>query len=149
MTHDPWKELLAAVRESHAGGHRPKPRGRRGERRVIAFDAAALVALRKRFGLSQTKFARMLGISVATLRGWEQRRRVPVGPARMLLEVCSRFPREVLAAAAGARRVPWAAAALCAISLSCHGDPPPEPPYPRPLIRPRPHPSRNRGRAPA
>jgi putative transcriptional regulator len=102
MKRDPWMELLQAVRESGEVAVRERP-PRTGRPRA-PFDADGLVALRRRFGLSQTRFARMLGISVATLRGWEQRRRTPEGPARMLLEVCALHPREVLSAAAAVLR---------------------------------------------
>ncbi|CAN5601521.1 helix-turn-helix domain-containing protein [soil metagenome] len=56
--------------------------------------------LRRRFGLSQEKFAAMLGISVGTLRNWEQGRRQPEGPARVLLRVAARHPEAVLEAVA-------------------------------------------------
>jgi putative transcriptional regulator len=59
-------------------------------------DDIDVAALRKRFDLSQPKFASMLGISVATLRNWEQGRRTPEGPARVLLQVASREPQAVL-----------------------------------------------------
>lgn len=42
---------------------------------------------RARVGLSQTEFARLLGVSVRTLQEWEQGRRAPSGPARMLLAI--------------------------------------------------------------
>jgi putative transcriptional regulator len=40
----------------------------------------------------------MIGVSVATLRNWEQGRRVPEGPALALLRVASHNPRAVVAA---------------------------------------------------
>ena len=42
----------------------------------------------------------MIGVSVATLRNWEQGRRYPIGPARALLKVVSENPRAVLKALA-------------------------------------------------
>jgi putative transcriptional regulator len=62
-----------------------------------------VVALRARFRLSQAKFAALLGISTATLRNWEQGRRVPEGPARVLLRVGARHPDAVLSAVAASR----------------------------------------------
>ena len=50
-------------------------------------------ALRRFIGLSQTRFALALGISVHTLRNWEQGRRRPEGPALALLRVAARHPR--------------------------------------------------------
>jgi len=53
-------------------------------------------AIRKQYGLSQTKFAELLGISVGTLRNWEQGRRKPDGPARILLSVAAKHPDAIL-----------------------------------------------------
>ncbi len=54
---------------------------------------ADILALRRFVGLSQVRFARALGISVHTLRNWEQGRRAPVGPALALLRIAARHPR--------------------------------------------------------
>jgi DNA-binding transcriptional regulator YiaG len=51
--------------------------------------------IRKRTGLSQPDFAQSIGVSVATLRNWEQRHRTPTGPARVLLRLLDRNPRIV------------------------------------------------------
>jgi len=61
-----------------------------------------IVALRRFVGLTQEQFAEALGISVHTLRNWEQGRRSPEGPALALLRIAARHPRvlrENLAAA--------------------------------------------------
>jgi putative transcriptional regulator len=52
-------------------------------------------AVRERYGLSQDQFAGLMGISVGTLRNWEQGRRKPRGPARVLLVVAARHPEAV------------------------------------------------------
>jgi putative transcriptional regulator len=52
-----------------------------------------------KLGLSQTKFAKLLGISEDTLQNWEQGRRQPTGPAKVLLKVAARHPRVILEAA--------------------------------------------------
>lgn len=54
-----------------------------------------VAAVRRRTGLSQTAFSRRIGVSAATLRNWEQGRRVPEGPARILLAMLERNPRIV------------------------------------------------------
>jgi putative transcriptional regulator len=54
---------------------------------------------RARVGLSQSEFARLLGVSVRTLQEWEQGRRVPSGPARTLLAIAHKNPRLLLQAA--------------------------------------------------
>lgn len=59
-------------------------------------------ALRARFSKSQTEFALMIGVSVATLRNWEQGRRTPDGPALALLRVASAAPNAVEKALRGA-----------------------------------------------
>jgi putative transcriptional regulator len=51
-----------------------------------------VAALRARTGLSQAQFARSIGVSVGTLKGWEQGRRRPEGPARILLALIEKRP---------------------------------------------------------
>ena len=50
-------------------------------------------ALRRFVGLTQAQFAEAMGISVHTLRNWEQGRRRPDGPAIGLLRIAARHPR--------------------------------------------------------
>jgi putative transcriptional regulator len=52
-------------------------------------------AVRKRLGMTQPEFAARFGIPVGTLRDWEQKRRRPEGPARVLLTVIDREPEAV------------------------------------------------------
>lgn len=52
-----------------------------------------IVALRRFAGLTQEEFAEALGISVHTLRNWEQGRGSPEGPALALLRIAARHPR--------------------------------------------------------
>lgn len=54
---------------------------------------------RARMGLSQSEFARLLGVSVRTLQEWEQGRRFPSGPARTLLAIAHKNPHLLLEAA--------------------------------------------------
>ena len=51
------------------------------------------VALRRVIGLTQAQLATAMGISVHTLRNWEQGRRRPEGPAVALLRIAARHPR--------------------------------------------------------
>ena len=51
-----------------------------------------VAAIRKGTGLSQPAFARQIGVPVATLRQWEQGRRCPDGPARVLLALLAKDP---------------------------------------------------------
>ncbi len=64
-----------------------------GERRgFVAHDVVIpepdVRAIRERTGQSQAAFAGSIGVAVATLRNWEQGRRRPQGPARVLLGDC-------------------------------------------------------------
>jgi DNA-binding transcriptional regulator YiaG len=52
-----------------------------------------IAALRRFVGLTQTQFAQAMGISVHTLRNWEQGRRHPEGSAIALLRIAARHPR--------------------------------------------------------
>ena len=52
-----------------------------------------IASLRRFVGLSQQQFAQAMGISVHTLRNWEQGRRYPDGPAIGLLRIAARHPR--------------------------------------------------------
>jgi putative transcriptional regulator len=54
-----------------------------------------VASIRRKSGLSQTAFARKIGVPVATLRNWEQKRRSPDGPARVLLAMLDRDPKIV------------------------------------------------------
>ncbi len=68
--------------------------------RVTEFAPVDVKAIRQRLGQTQTEFARMIGVSVATLQNWEQGRRRPEGPARGLLKVAASNPKVVAAALA-------------------------------------------------
>ena len=52
-------------------------------------------AIRRRLGLSQTQFSARFGFAPASVRNWEQGRRVPDGPARILLAVIGKYPHVV------------------------------------------------------
>lgn len=53
-------------------------------------------AIRDRFGLTQKKFAELLGISLGTVRNWEQGRRTPDDAAKTLLHVADQEPEALL-----------------------------------------------------
>ncbi|MBK6453691.1 MAG: helix-turn-helix domain-containing protein [Proteobacteria bacterium] len=52
--------------------------------------------IRTKTGLSQARFAVLLGVSVRALQDWEQGRRAPSGAARTLLMVADRSPHALL-----------------------------------------------------
>lgn len=71
-------------------------RGVRKPSRTFAIEDPNPKALRERLGLSQSRFASIIGVSVRTLQNWEQGRREPEGPAKALLRVVDREPQAVL-----------------------------------------------------
>ena len=73
-------------------GLRQLKRGKVG--RVVSVPSVA--AIREGTGLSQARFALLLGVSVRTLQEWEQGRRVPSGAARTLLLIAKKNPRALL-----------------------------------------------------
>ncbi len=60
--------------------------------RVFHFNPIDIKKIRKELHKSQNEFAFMIGISVSTLRNWEQGRRYPEGPARALLQIAVSNP---------------------------------------------------------
>ena len=93
-----FQDLVASVRE--AGRIR---RGRLKPARTTTFRPTDVQAVRAKLGASQSEFALMIGVSVATLRNWEQGRRTPDGPALALLRVAAKNPGAVMEALHGTR----------------------------------------------
>ncbi|MCQ2998722.1 helix-turn-helix domain-containing protein [Pseudomonas syringae] len=84
------EELLASILDLKAGRH--------GDAHQVKLTEAA--EARSKTGLSQPRFAELLGVSVRTLQEWEQGRRSPSGAARSLLHIAAIRPdvfRDVLA----------------------------------------------------
>ena len=67
--------------------------------RVTTVEVSAATEARNRVGMSQSEFAKLLGVSVRTLQDWEQGRREPSGAAKTLLRIASQNPEAVKAAA--------------------------------------------------
>ena len=84
---DLGEDLLEAIRQMNAG--------------LGTVVYSPMIAARQRSGLSQARFAALLGVSVRTLQEWEQGRRQPSGAAKTLLKVAERYP-EILQEVAGA-----------------------------------------------
>jgi putative transcriptional regulator len=90
MKDDIFQELVASVREGGA-----ILRGEAKPSRAFVADGPTIRRFRTTYRLSQTQFAEMFGISVRTLQNWEQGRRMPEGPARVLLHVAAKHPQAV------------------------------------------------------
>jgi putative transcriptional regulator len=99
MRKDDFDHLVESIRQ--AGTIR---RGEAAPSRVTKVRAVDVKAIRQGLGQSQSEFATMIGVSVATLQNWEQGRRRPEGPARALLTVAAANPKAVAAALCGIGR---------------------------------------------
>ena len=87
--------LLEAVRDMKAGRAARVfvPDGKGG---VVRSEVARA---RLASGLTQQKFASLLGVSLRTLQEWEQGRKNPSGAARTLLKIVRVNPKALLAIA--------------------------------------------------
>ncbi len=73
-------------------------RGNLAASRVTKVHAPDAKAIRTKVGLSQSEFAKLIGVKVATLRNWEQHRRNPTGAAAALLTIVEKEPAAALRA---------------------------------------------------
>ncbi len=78
------QEILEGIRQLKRGEHG----------RVMKVQSVATI--RETTGLSQARFAELLGVSVRTLQEWEQGRRAPSGAARTLLLIAEKNPHALL-----------------------------------------------------
>jgi len=88
-----FKDLLKSIdeaREIHAGKLKAS--------RVIHFKPVEIRLIRRRLHVTQRKLAYLFGISIATLRNWEQGRNYPDGPARVLLKIAAVRPDAIIEA---------------------------------------------------
>ncbi len=91
MKKEQFEELVESVKQGSAimkGNMKPS--------RSSEFPESEVRNIREQYGLSQDRFASLIGISVATLRNWELGRRTPEGPARVLLRVAAEHPDAIL-----------------------------------------------------
>jgi putative transcriptional regulator len=94
MKNEAFEGVMAGLQEAlaHSRGEAVPGLVVHEPRKTADLDVAAI---RRRTGASQACFARSIGIAVSTLRNWEQGRRRPEGPARVLLALLDRNPRVV------------------------------------------------------
>lgn len=79
-------DFLASIKEMKAGQIA----------RVTRVAPSAAAAARAKVGVSQSAFAKLLGVSLRTLQDWEQGRRQPTGAAQTLLRVAVQHPEALL-----------------------------------------------------
>jgi putative transcriptional regulator len=91
MKDELFVELIASVKEGGA-----ILRGEKEPARTTHPDRLDIKHIREGYNLTQAQFATVIGISVRTLRNWEQGRRVPEGPAMVLLRVADKHPEAIL-----------------------------------------------------
>ncbi len=90
MNDELFAELVESVREGGA-----IMRGEQEPSRSFVVAGPDVKGIREQYELSQRQFASLLGISIKTLQNWEQGRRSPRGPARVLLQVAAKHPEAV------------------------------------------------------
>lgn len=95
MNEDMFEKLRQSVEQAaaHASGEQDFP-----DEQVHIEGEPDPRAIRDTLGLTQDQFAEYLNVPVATLRNWEQGRRTPQGPAKMLLKIAATNPKAILKA---------------------------------------------------
>lgn len=96
MNDDMFNELLESVQQADS-----IIKGQSTAARITEFADPEVKAIRIKTGLSQSRFANLLGVSKRTLENWEQGRRHPTGPARALLKIVDADPEYALKALHG------------------------------------------------
>lgn len=91
-----FKELLESVEEMDA-----IVLGKKKSSRQFDYPELEVKIIRKRTGLSQSRFALLIGVSKRTLENWEQGRRHPTGPAKALLKIVAANPQNAIRALHG------------------------------------------------
>jgi len=85
------REVLAAIKGDKIAG------------RKIIVPSIDVGDVRRKLKLSQSEFAAAFGLSLDSVKNWEQGHRSPDGPAKVLLAVIAKDPRAVQNALAGYR----------------------------------------------
>ncbi len=96
MKNEMFDELLASVQEMDEIAQ-----GKKAAARVTQFPEPEVKLIREKLGLSQTRFAVLIGVSKRTLENWEQGRRHPTGPAKALLRILDADPERAIRALHG------------------------------------------------
>lgn len=93
MNDEMFNELLESVQEMDE-----IVKGKKQASRSFEYPDPEVKAIRDRLGVSQEKFAIILGVSKRTVENWEQGRRHPTGAARSLLRIVEADPEHAMRA---------------------------------------------------
>ena len=93
MDNNMFDELLTSVQQMDQ-----IVKGRQKASRSFEFPDPEVKKIRERLGVSQEKFALLVGVSKRTVENWEQGRRQPTGAARSLLKIVDADPQHALRA---------------------------------------------------
>lgn len=85
-----FEELLESVRKGAT-----ILQGKSQASRRFEIEPPDVKGIREQYKLTQVEFAQLMGISLKTLQNWEQGRRAPHGPARVLLQIAEKRPDAV------------------------------------------------------
>lgn len=91
MNEQMFNELLQSVEQ--AGNIKS---GKSAAFRSNILEEPDVTSIREKYEMTQQEFSSLLGISVGTLRNWEQGRRKPQGPAKVLLRIAEKRPKAIL-----------------------------------------------------
>ena len=86
-----FDQLVKGVREMkrHMAGKRV-----RGTK-TTELPAPNVRTIREAAKISQSQFAKLIGVNLRTLQNWEQQRTQPTGPARALLKIVALNPKAI------------------------------------------------------
>ena len=87
MNDEMFNELVQSMEEASAIIH-----GEMKPSRVFVYSPLNVKKIREKIKKNQMEFAKMIGVSIGTLRNWEQGRRRPEGPALALLRLVAYDP---------------------------------------------------------
>ncbi|GBU26369.1 hypothetical protein R83H12_03065 [Fibrobacteria bacterium R8-3-H12] len=90
MKQEHFNELVESVKEMDA-----ICKGQKRASREFVYEEHEIKNIRDRYGLTQSQFAQMIGISISTLQNWEIGRSKPYGAARVLLRVMDNYPKAI------------------------------------------------------
>lgn len=93
MKKEMFNELLESVQEMDG-----IVKGKKKASRSFDYPDPEVKTIRDRLGVSQERFATIIGVSKRTVENWEQGRRHPTGAARSLLRIVEADPEHALRA---------------------------------------------------